>query len=164
MKTIYVLLILLTSYGVSHAQSISQYVFGNTGATISGASNSLSFTLGEPVIGLISNGESLGQGFWLGAAASIVLSTEDFSSLENSITVYPNPVRDVVNLAFTDILSEEFVVQVTDISGKTILQKVFENNGLTESISVSNLSSGIYFINIQRSEKQQSKTFKIIKY
>jgi len=86
MKTIYVLLILLTSYGVSHAQSISQYVFGNTGATISGASNSLSFTLGEPVIGLISNGESLGQGFWLGAAASIVLSNEDFSSLEKSIT------------------------------------------------------------------------------
>lgn len=161
-KTIYLLLLGLTSLSMANAQSLSQAVIASSGATISGASNTLSFTAGEAVIGDISNGKSLGQGFWLGAIEGVVLSNEDFT-LELQTTVYPNPVTDYLNISFKDMVGEAFDISVYDINGKQIFRKEITDSTSNEILNFSGYSSGLYILNIEQRATSKSKSFKIIK-
>ena len=161
-KTIYLLLVGLTSLSIANAQSLSQAVIASSGETISGTSNTLSFTAGEAVVGDISNGESLGQGFWLGAIEGVVLSNEDFT-LEVQTTVYPNPVTDYLNISFKDMLGEAFDISIFDINGKQIYRKEITDSTSNESINFSGYSKGLYILNIEQRATTKSKSFKIIK-
>ena len=161
-KLIFFTLFLMGSSGILQAQSLSQFVVGNSGETISGASGTLSFTVGEPIIGTSTNGPSLGQGFWLGAIEGIILNAEDFS-FESTTTVYPNPVRNQLTISFQEMVDDEFNVMVYDITGKKVLQ---ENLPIHHSVSYLNfesLSNGTYLLEIIRVKDSYSKTFKIIK-
>ena len=160
-KTINVLLIALLSIGISYAQSLSQVVMASSGATITGASNTLSFTAGEAVVGTITNGESLEQGFWSGAAV-VLLSNEDFT-FDVQTTVYPNPVVDYLNLHFDDMAGQDFEVQLYDTLGKRVLDKKLRNSSQNEILDLSSYGTGIYILTIVQSASNKSKSFKIIK-
>ena len=66
-------------------------------------------------------------------------------NLVKNIALYPNPTHSILNIQ-TDKTIEE--VSIIDISGRTTNVKLSENN----TIDVSNLSSGIYFIVIKTTE------------
>jgi len=72
----------------------------------------------------------------------------------SSFTVYPNPASGDVNLILTDS-SSSFEVIVTDVLGKTVLNADYQNNEGTMDISL--LRSGVYFVNVTASGKQQTK-------
>ncbi|MCH9659530.1 MAG: T9SS type A sorting domain-containing protein [Bacteroidetes bacterium] len=162
MKTIYVLLIAFAFTSMSQAQSLSQTVIANAGATISGASNTLSFTLGEPVIGAINNSESLGQGFWLGAIEGVVLSSGDFT-LDTKATVYPNPANNQLTIEFTDMMGQDFSIIFFDIQGRAVLRRELRETANSEILDLDSLSRGTYLMVLTTKATQQSKTFKIIK-
>jgi hypothetical protein len=161
-KLTFLALLLFGALGMCQAQSISQFVVGNSGETISGANVTLSFTIGEPVIGTVTNGSSLGQGFLLGAIEGIVLGAEDFSQ-ETAMTVYPNPVGNQLSISFNDIQGEGFDFVLYDVSGRQIFQQKVSSNVSTEQIDLSALTNGTYLIKVIRLQNEQSKTFKIIK-
>ncbi len=161
-KTIYLLFITLFTLTTGYTQSLSQAVVANSGATLIGASNTLSFTMGEAVIGNVSNNESLGQGFWLGAIEAVVLSNEDFS-LEMQATVYPNPVSDYLHLVFQDMAGEDFEIALYDINGKQVLYKELLNSTNNETLSLSSFNTGTYLLKIVKKNTEKTKTFKIIK-
>jgi len=161
-KTIYLFLIALMSFGMSHAQSLSQFVIGSSGATISGASSTLSFTVGEPVIGTISNGETLGQGFWLGAIEAVILSVEDFS-IDGSMSVFPNPVNDQLTISFKDMIGQDFEIFLYDINGRQLQHNELTSSSSNETINFSSLNTGVYLLTVVQSSTTASKTFKIIK-
>lgn len=161
-KLTFLALFLFGFIGMNQAQSLSQFVVGNSGETISGASGSLSFTVGEPIVGSITNGSALGQGFWLGAIEGVILGTDDFS-LEAATAVYPNPVRDQLSISFSDIQGEEFDFVLFDVSGRQILKKQVSSNVSTEQMNLSSLANGTYLIKVIRLNGGHSKTFKIIK-
>lgn len=160
-KTLLILLTITISVS-SYGQSISQDVIGNSGATISGASATLSFTLGESIVGTITNGASLGQGFWLGAIEEIVLSNDDFNTA-TEVAVYPNPVSDLLYVDFSQLSGTTFELFLVDLSGRMILQKKLNNVQDREILSFNQLSSGPYLLKVVDTQHKQSKTFKIIK-
>lgn len=85
---------------------------------------------------------------------SVVLANEDFES-QDAASVYPNPVRDVLNVS-----SESKINQVTvyDVLGQQVLR---QDIGSREAgIDVSGLEAGTYFIRI---DATQQRTLKIIK-
>ncbi|ESU28182.1 hypothetical protein FLJC2902T_15270 [Flavobacterium limnosediminis JC2902] len=85
------------------------------------------------------------------------LSTDDFIS--SKLSVYPNPVNNVVNISNAENLQINTVV-INDINGRTV--KTVNVNGVAETqINVSDLNSGIYFMNIETNEGTATK--KIIK-
>lgn len=161
-KTIIVFLIVFLTIGFSYAQSLSQVVVASSGATITGASNTLSFTVGEVIIGSITNGEYLDQGFWPGVAAGILLSNEDFT-FENQFTVYPNPVVDFLNFNFKGMSGQNFEIQVYDTNGRQVLDLQLLNSSESETLNLNALRTGIYFLSIVESASNKSKSFKIIK-
>lgn len=84
----------------------------------------------------------------------VLLNTENTSQLENSFKIYPNPVKDVLNIDFnTGTASSE----IFDMQGKMVLKLASGNT----QFNVSNLPKGIYTLKI--TDLGQTKTYKIIK-
>ncbi len=158
----YAILIALLPITTSYAQSLSQVVVASSGATISGASNTLSFTAGEATVGTISSGDSLAQGFWLGAIVEITLSNEDFT-LEVQTTAYPNPVTDYLNLNFNELAGQDFEVTLYNTNGKQVFRKELKNSSTNETLDFQSYSTGMYVLNILQRVTNKSKTIKIIK-
>ena len=83
------------------------------------------------------------------------LSKTDFTK-DNSIVIYPNPVKNSVHIMAKSIITN---VQLFDIEGR-ILQTIFENKNDT-ALDISKQLNGIYFLKIITADG--STTEKIIK-
>lgn len=93
-------------------------------------------------------GAVLTMGTPLGGSAifkSYSLATNDF--YKNGLSVYPNPASDMLHIEVDRELDNSAVTILT-MEGKRIIvhKAAFEN---TMSINVSNLSNGVYFLNIE---------------
>ena len=79
--------------------------------------------------------------------------------------MYPNPVRDMLNLSFEMNRTQNILFKVVDPSGKIVME---ENKGNSsgramERMNVSGLATGVYFISIYGDGKKL-RTEKFIKY
>ncbi len=89
--------------------------------------------------------------------ADTLLSTDNFST--SKFSVYPNPSNGLVTIS-SDANSALSSVSLTDLNGRTV--KTVELNGDSSSqINISDLSAGVYMMNIN--SDQGSVTKKIIK-
>lgn len=86
-----------------------------------------------------------------------VLGTNEF--LTSKLSVYPNPSNDIVNISSNSnvLLSD---LSITDLNGRTV-KTVKLNGEASAQISISDLSAGVYMMNIN--SDQGSVTKKIIK-
>lgn len=81
----------------------------------------------------------------------VALSTNDFE-VNNSVKIYPNPVKDILNITTIDN-SEIISVKIYDLQGKLILETT------TTSIDTNDLTSGLYFVNILTEKGRLTKKF-----
>ncbi len=96
---------------------------------------------------------------WTFAHADL-LSTED-NLLSSSITLYPNPVAGQLQLGIPlGVGTNSYTIYTT--LGKMVQTGKIDAGEETVYISVENLSSGVYFINLQREDAKQ-KTLRFIK-
>lgn len=79
------------------------------------------------------------------------LSTTEFTNI--AVNIWPNPVQQILHL---DVQEPLRLITIYDILGKTILRTEFSN-----SIDVSSLKEGIYFLKV--TSDQYSTTVKFIK-
>lgn len=84
----------------------------------------------------------------------VSLNTENYGQMVNSFRVYPNPVKDVLNIDFN---TNNTLCEIFDMQGKMVLKLASGNT----QFNVSNLPKGIYTLKITDSEK--TLTYKIIK-
>ncbi len=85
------------------------------------------------------------------------LSTPEESLITN--TVYPNPTFGNINVSFKDY--KQYIINVYDITGNSILSTEIENNSVL--LNIDSVASGIYFLRVQDKELGNSQTIKIIK-
>lgn len=78
----------------------------------------------------------------------------------NDVTVYPVPATNILNVSFKSALNSG-KINIYDVSGNLLVSKKILANSKHQSVSVSNLSSGIYFLQID-SEVLNTR-FKFIK-
>ena len=88
--------------------------------------------------------------------SSIPLSQPEFS--KSLLTLYPNPVTDILHISSTDIISK---VSVYDIQGK-VIKTISEINSNTSKTDLSRLQNGVYFISVV-SENGEKLTKKVVK-
>lgn len=94
------------------------------------------------------------------AAENLLLSINDTdNTLSESIKLYPNPVNDVINLTAANRLNLT-KLEIIDINGRTVKSISIENITRRE-INISELSKGLYLINIHSKDGMVTK--KIIK-
>ncbi len=105
----------------------------------------------------------------LGEVHLIVLQTDELNELPAfswNVTSYPNPFRRYLNLDFQTEKTNEFTIQVTDISGKkqwfnedkTILPNQVIN------LDLANLSPALYLVTIIPKDKKIKRVIKIQKH
>lgn len=85
---------------------------------------------------------------------NVVINPSSIQNIEKNpgLTTYPNPITTTVNLAIPK--QDFYTLRLTDLMGKTILQKLVTPDTKIESIDMANYNPGIYFISLS-SERNQ---------
>ncbi len=78
---------------------------------------------------------------------SEVLSTVEFDELESIVRVYPNPTTGIFTLQKTNKI-DLIKAEIYDINGRFIKSVDLSDIGTTNSISITEVSSGIYFMTV----------------
>ncbi len=154
------LLTLILTFGMASlcAQSIDKTVIAAAGNTISVSEVSIAYTIGEPIVGLVVNENSIDQGFWAGS-----LQVENITEQKDleGIVVYPNPVVNEVNI-FTNA-NEIFGISLFAVDGRKVLNQMVETELLEHRIDLSYLAKGVYVLRLFVKGDIKGKLFKIIK-
>lgn len=79
---------------------------------------------------------------------------------EMSINLYPNPVKDILQISFENSISGFKMIEVISFSGQII--KSFKTSDQLFSIDMTGINKGLYFIRIY-DDNNIIKTFKIIR-
>lgn len=88
----------------------------------------------------------------------LVSNGDEISS--QKLTIFPNPASQLVNLTFSEPFNKALTYSITDLQGRQLLQGGIQNQETV--LDISNLSKGIYLLNI--SDAQGNKwNKKIIK-
>jgi photosystem II stability/assembly factor-like uncharacterized protein len=69
---------------------------------------------------------------------------DDF--LNNSMLVYPNPTKDILNVKFTNPLEHSYKFRVINMAGKVISYLNIDQNSIDYTIDCTNWPSGIYLL------------------
>jgi len=88
---------------------------------------------------------------------------EELSGIDK-IGIYPNPFSDQVNLAVNATAKSDLQIEVTDITGQTILQKQETVQTGEQTITLNpdeKLAGGLYYLTVQKEEEK--RTFKLIR-
>lgn len=84
--------------------------------------------------------------------ASRTLGTVTESTNDNLFKLYPNPTKQALNVSLNGLMAESY--QITNMLGQIVLKGAF-----TEQINVSELTSGMYLIQLNIGEKTKVKRF-----
>jgi hypothetical protein len=114
-----------------------------------------------------SNGPAFGLWVALASGGAMVELPAYSSSILNirgaaeQITVYPNPVTDVLNMNLDSEMNSSAMLTITDMQGRVVrtenIQLVAGSNKISTNTNL--LSSGMYIINIQTNNKFYASTF-----
>ena len=155
MKKLILVFLLISSIG--QAQSISKQVIGAAGKTQSNGNSKLSWTVGEPVVGLMTaGGNQLGNGYYP-ALNLQALSVED-NALDVQLRVYPNPTSQSLYVSHPEINS--FGITIVDLNGKQLYSGTINKE---EPLDVSGYMQGMYIITIENTSTNKKNSYKIIK-
>lgn len=140
------------------AFAFGQNVVATGGSYHQGTNNSISYTIGEPVISTENNAShQLTQGFqqpW----ADITIAVEEPNMDASTISVYPNPVRHVLHLSLSDApIDHRF--ELFDALGKQLLSDRIQST--VTDIDMEQYASGGYFLRVFGPNDSGLRTFKI---
>lgn len=140
------------------AQTADKTIIANAGNSVVTAEASISFTIGEPVVGLVSNENSISQGFWVGSLQVEPITVENEL---DGILIFPNPVENQLNI-FTNS-NPIYAITLFAVDGRRILKKKVDVSLLEHHIDLSHLSKGMYVLRLLIEDSDEAKLFKIIK-
>lgn len=105
----------------------------------------------------------------LGEVHLIVLQKDELNELSEinwNVTSYPNPFRQFLNLDFETEETNEFTIQVNDITGKK--QWLSESRTITPnqviSLNLTKLTPAMYLVTITPKDKKTQRVIKVQKH
>jgi hypothetical protein len=87
-----------------------------------------------------------GRGVFSGTFTNTVLNDDTFTNNKN-VSIYPNPVKDNLNINIKDF-SGEVSVKFIDINGREVFNKNINNFITSNTLDLSSFSSGIYVLKL----------------
>lgn len=139
-----------SSYLFAQSYNMENSVFGNGAVKVSNSGYTMVGTLGQPVIGVVSNSSNVGYlGYWY--SLSIYVGIEDtdellprkFELFQN----YPNPFNPVTKIKYAIPHSAQVRLEIYNVLGQRISTLVNEDKApgfYTVDFDASSLASGFY--------------------
>lgn len=140
--------------------SFAQESVNASGGGVTNASNTISYSIGQPFYHQVSGGgiilvEGVQQPYEI-----ITMGTSEYSGIQLGVKVYPNPTSSLLFLRVEGIDLKDVSYQLFDSSGRNILRDKIKQ--VETSIDLTSKPSGVYILNVLTTESS-IKTFKIIK-
>ena len=154
-----ILLFLSFLFSFSMKAQTSHQVLSASGGDATGSGGSVAYSVGQ-IVYTTSTGTtgSVAQG--VEQAYEIYSFGIKETTLNISLSVFPNPTSDFLTLKVEDYNNEALSYNLIDEQGKLILSAQITNQ--ETQVAMSTLARGSYFINIVQANKK-IQTFKIIK-
>ena len=151
--------VLLLVLGLTVLQA--QESINATGGNASGSGGTVAYSVGQVVYttNTGSNG-TVAQGVQQSFEISVLTGLKEAKSINLSVTAYPNPTTDYLQLKVESEKLKDLSYQLYDISGKLLQSEKI--TGSQTSIVMSNLLPSTYFVKVTERNKEV-KTFKIVK-
>jgi hypothetical protein len=96
---------------------------------------------------------------WLSTSPSCYPVGYNSFSLDQNVSLYPNPAHDEVRINISGLANEPYTLQLVSIQGEKVFSKKVTNG--INVLDISSLSKGVYFLSI--SSSKGSTTKKIVK-
>lgn len=150
----------LIASGTTQLNGSGNFITHSAGNTSGSGSRSWDFQWTAPTAGsgdvTFYAATLYGNGSGSGGDVTIPISTtvQEASNVSiteaklESLTVYPNPVIDEINVAAKDI-DEEILITMFDVSGRQVLQELHEGGDVKIDVSSKSLNTGVYFFKIE---------------
>jgi len=131
-----------------------------SGGDATGSGGTVAYSIGQVVYTTnTSSSGSVAQG--VQHAYEIFTVSVEETTLNISLTAFPNPTTENLTLQISDFNNEKLEYQLYDMQGKML------NSGQVTAqqtlINTSSLSPATYFINVVNQKNKQVQSFKIIK-
>ena len=153
-----IVLMLITLF-VMQANAQLQNVTATSGGNFTGSVYAVSFTVGEPVINTLLQGNVMvTQGFH--QPHLTVTALDEAKGVALNIKAWPNPTTHFVQLEISNELTRGSSFQLFSMSGSLIKENKLE--GTITEISFQNMKSATYLLRVIQNN-QTLRTFKIIK-
>lgn len=161
MKNKQLILSILLFLGLGLNEVNAQESIAASGSNALGSGGSVSYSVGQVVYTTNTGTDgSVAQGVQQAFEISIVSGLEEAKEINLSVSAYPNPTSDYLQLKVESEKLKDLSFQLYDMSGKLLQSKKITD--YQTSIDMSNLEPAIYFININQGNKE-IKAFKISK-
>ena len=155
----YILALLLMSF--SFIKGFSQESMTSTGGNAKGSNGTATYSIGQVMFkSYLGTNEYIGTGVQQ-PYEILTLENNDFSKNNVSLSIYPNPISDVLHLVVNDDIWYDMMYQLFDIDGKALSKKQ-KIMAAETNVPMQEFGNGIYLIIITNDVKT-IKTFKIIK-
>jgi hypothetical protein len=162
---------LLLAGSIVTGQNISAAIENCAGKTSAVGDFSLAWSVGESsVITTMENSHLILTNGLLQQYSKI---NSDFNVvgnfLLNDVTIYPNPVKSILNINMLHPDNGNYQLELLDIIGQKVKEVKFDNSGMiiTEKWNLSGLPAGSYILNIrlinQTGELMKKGAYKIFK-
>lgn len=139
-----------------HAQvTLAPTVISSGGGYADNDNINIAWTLGElAVTTLIGDNIMLTQGFQQPFDVGVGILPNE---IEWGISVYPNPVGDELRIHFNTLKSEDFLVEIQDVTGRTLWQQQHKqiDPGDIVILNTSTFIHGVYFLKVSSPDGQQ---------
>ena len=159
MKTLFFLLTMAVSFGLSAQTQIRKSSLSSGGGSSHVGNTTVIYALGEVAVAESTQGTThVSEGF-VGPDIAALMGVENYTNL-TSVQVYPNPATNELHIAFGR--TGNYRVSLFDASGKQIYtQTVSGEDSLI--LPVSSLATGIYFVGIVDTDSNQFTSMQIQK-
>jgi hypothetical protein len=92
------------------------------------------------------------------AVSIATASSVGINTASSSYKIYPNPAKNSIRVESNQIINK---VRIVNVLGQEVYSEILSNHGA--QINVSNLQSGIYFVNIETTEGTKTQKINILK-
>jgi hypothetical protein len=121
----------------------------------------ISWTLGDCQIRTFKSDNAVITSGFLQSRITIT-GIEDFMNNENySIKVFPNPVKDILNIELNQNRQNKIIFKLYSTEGKLLNSKIIESEDKQIELDFTGYNSGLYFLKASTSDNSLIKTFRI---
>ncbi len=83
----------------------------------------------------------------------------DVNKFSNSFLMYPNPASDKIIIEKKNNATENYDLEIVDVSGRKIISSKFDIANTTQLIQISTLSKGMYYVVLKDGKNQYTSKF-----
>jgi hypothetical protein len=146
---------------VSASSQYKQDVIASAGGYNTATGISISWTLGETIIPTFTSGDGtliLTHGF---QQQLIITTVEENLETLVTVTVFPNPASDNVNIRFDEAIDDEVKLVIVNSNGKPVKSVIIEATTIEKQINLQDIPAGIYYLRLTKGKL--SNVYKVVK-